>query len=196
MAMHSESNPVGRRTALRLLAGGLAVGAGSNVALAQPGSDEFVRQLNTVRTGTQRYRDVAVALDDGYVPVLGYVPGMGFHLVRGDLIADEHGSGPVDGLENPPILVYFTTGDYNPSPGEPFEADRMEDMRLGGVEFAYVGDDGPDDYFADESSSRKLLTTEEDGWEFVPPAGVTAIHVWVHRNNPKGVFHPTNPTID
>jgi len=188
--MHSEYTSVGRRTVLGLLAGGLAVGPGSTVALARPSSDEFVRQLNDVRTGTQIYRDVAFALDDGYVP------GMGFHLVRADLIATDRGSGPVDGLENPPILVYFTTGNHTPSPGEPFDEDRMGDMRLGGVEFAYVGDDGPDDYFAEESSSRHLRTPEEDGWEFVPSAGVTAIHVWVHRNNPKGVFHPTNPTVD
>lgn len=191
---------VSRRAVMKTLGSGLVVGAGTGVASARGGADRLAHQLNVVRAGTRNYRDFTRAKDDGYEPVLGYVPGMGFHFVRGDLIAEDHTAGPVDGLENPPILVYFTTGNYDPDPGDAHDPDRNDDLRLGGVEFAHAGDDEapgtPGNYFADEESSRNLKTTEAEGWEFVEPAGVTAIHVWVHRNNPKGVFHPTNPTID
>lgn len=187
---------VGRRTVLKTIGSGLVIGASTGLASAQEGSDELSHQLNVVRSGSRKYRDIGTALND-YDPVLGYVPGMGFHFVDESLIAPNHSDGPVDGLDNPSILVYFTTGNYNPSPGDPHDSVHDDDLRLGAVEYAHAGEQGtPGNYFADETSSRNLKASEAEGWEFVEPAGVTALHVWVHRNNPAGVFHPTNPTID
>ena len=194
--MPTETKAIGRRRVLSILGGGLAFGASSGVATARRGGSELAQQLNEVRAGTRKYRDFGTARDDGYEPVLGFVPGMGFHFVRVDLIAVDHTVGPVEGLENPPILVYFTTGDYDPEPGDAHDPDHDDDLRLGAVEYAHMGDPGaPGDYFADDTARRHLKTSEEEGWEFVPPAGVTALHVWVHRGNPAGVFNPTNPTI-
>ena len=197
--MPTETGPIGRRRVLSVLGGGLAFGASTGVATARHGGSELAQQLNLVRSSTRKYRDFSMAEDDGYEPVLGFVPGMGFHFVRGDLIADDHTVGPVDGLENPPILVYFTAGNYDPDPGDEHDDEFDDDLRLGAVEFAHAVDEEPPgtpgDYFADETARRQLKTSEEDGWEFVEPAGVTALHVWVHRGNPAGVFHSTNPTI-
>ena len=195
--MPTETKSISRRRVLSILGGGIAFGASTGVVTARRGGSELARQLNEVRAGTRMYRDFGTAKADGYEPVLGFVPGMGFHFVRGDLIAADHEAGPVDGLENPPILVYFTTGNYDPEPGDEHDTDHDDDLRVGAVEYAHSGAPGaPGDYFADETARRYLKTSEEEGWEFVPPAGVTALHVWVHRGNPAGVFNPTNPTID
>ncbi len=92
--------------------------------------------------------------------------------------------------------------------GESESTDWFSYLRLGAVEYAHVGDAGepfpaganPANYFSDEEAPRYLKISEEDGWEPVPDAdgniAFTALHVWVHHNNPDGVFAPFNPTID
>lgn len=199
-------NVVSRRSTLKAIGGGVLLG-GVAVTPASARSDTLAHELNTVRAATRKYRDVALARADGYGTVVSpYTPEMGFHFVNPALLAlttapdsDRVGSGTVD-LAEPPILVYTTTGSYNPAPGDVHEPDRDDDLRLSAVEFGHLADDGspgtPADYFSDEDSSRNLKVTEEEGWEWVPGPAITALHVWVHRNNPAGVFHPTNPTID
>ena len=194
-----------RRTALKTIGGGLLVGAMAGSANA--GGDDLSHELNEVRAATRKYRNVGLARDDGYGELVSpYEPEMGFHFVNPDLIAADE-DGPFK-LTEPPILVYFTTGNYDPEPFEEHDSERDGDLRLGGVEFAHVGDrdvldessdpdEGtPADIFSDEEANRNLKVSEEEGWEWVPPAKVTAIHAWVHRGNPAGVFNPTNPTID
>lgn len=191
-----DQQQVQRRTVLGTIAAGAALGAATIPASAR--SDDLARELNTVRAATRQYRDVSLARADGYTVVSPYTPGMGFHFVNpGVFAADE--TGPFS-LEQPQILVYFTTEDYEVSPGETHDPERDDDLRLGAVEFAHVGDEGapgtPADLFSDEEASRRLRTSEEAGWEWVPGADITALHAWVHRGNPGGVFHPANPTID
>ena len=207
-----ESLAVGRRPLLKSVGFGLAGTAllTGPVGAASARSDDLAHELNTVRAATRKYRDVELAREDGYdTEVSPYTPGMGFHFVNPTFVApDEEGSFD---LENPPILVYYTTGNYNPGPYGLHDPDRDDDLRLGGVEFAHLGDveelagqdppadpgDGtPANIFSDEESSRNLKVSEEEGWEWVPGPNITALHVWVHRGNPAGVFHPTNPTID
>lgn len=185
-----------RRTVLKTIGAGVAGTALAGTAGAS--GDELARELDAVRAATRMYGDLGTARDDGYVPVLGYVPGMGFHFVKPDLVAADAAES-VDPTD-PPILVYFPTGNYDPDPGDSHDPGRDDDLRLGGVEYAHVGDEGgpgtPADYFSDEESDRELKVPEAHGWHWVDPPGVTALHVWVHRGNPRGVFHPTNPTID
>jgi hypothetical protein len=144
-----------------------------------------------VRAATRRYRNVETARAAGYEPLLGYFPGMGFHFTNRT---------PPLGTDrnDPPLLVYFTDGSYNPEPGAPHDSEHDDDLVLGGVEYLVSGDreDDPPDIFADESGSRELKVTEEEGWHFEEDLGITGLHAWVHRGNPEGVFHPTNPTID
>lgn len=173
------------------------------------GSSALAHELNEVRKATQVYKDASVAVEEGYIPV-NYVPEMGFHFVNDTLFAEDEDA-EVE-LTEPPILVYYTTGNFDPAdvPTDNGEIqfkdeeedellDWLENLRLGAVEYVHRGDDEapgtPANYFSDEESPRNLQTTEEEGWEFVAEAGFTALHVWVHRNNPEGVFQPTNPTV-
>ena len=204
-----DSHTISRRSALTIVGGGLLLGSVAT-GPASARSDALAKELNQVRAATRKYRDVALARTDGYdFEISPYVPGMGFHFVNPDYVAPD-ANGPFD-LESPPILVYYTTGNYDVEPGAIHDDDRDGDLRLGAVEFAHVGDvdaladrdppAGPHDgtaanVFSDEDASRTLSVPEAEGWEWVPGANVTALHVWVHRGNPAGVFNPTNPTID
>lgn len=159
------------------------------------GSDRLARQLAEVRTGTRKYRSVARAREDGYdAEVSPYVPNMGFHFANPALIVAD--STTVVDRAEPPILVYHTTGGYAPAPGEAHHPSRDGDLRLGAVEFAHGETGVPGDVFSDETASRSLSVAEAEGWGPVPGTPLSALHVWVHRGNPAGVFNPTNPTID
>lgn len=181
---------VTRRTALRTITGGLFLGSYAGPASAQNGTDRLVHELDAVRAETRAYRDIQTARADGYTPVSPYVPGMGFHFADGPPFGTA--------LTDPGILVYFTDGSYDPAPGDPHDSARDDDLVLGAVEWLVPGDQtaDPPDVFADEGSPRRLQTTEEEGWHFESAEGFTGLHAWVHRGNPAGVFHPTNPTID
>lgn len=189
--MTPKKGLLGRRAYLKLAGSCLALSTSAGMASAQGGPDELARQLEEVRDATRTYRDVKAARSDGYSPLLGYFPGMGFHFTAPD--------GPL-GAEraDPPLLVYFTNGSYNPEPGDRHDPDHDDDLVLGGVEYLVPGDQSnePPNIFADESSEQTLRVTEANGWHFEVDLNITGLHAWVHRGNPAGVFHPTNPTID
>lgn len=177
-----------RRTVLQTLGVGFALGATAVPATA--GNDELTSQLNEVRTATRKYRDIETTRDDGYAAVSPYVPEMGFHF------SDRT---PPFGTtrDDPPVLVYFTNGEYNPDPGDEHNPEHDDDLILGAVEWLVGGNQegSPPDIFADEDTNRNLKTTEEEGWHFEEEEGFTGLHAWIHRGNPEGVFHPTNPEI-
>ena len=187
---------VTRRTALRTIAGGVVVGSLAGPAGATEAPATLSHQFNSVRAATRKYKAVETARADGYVPITPYVPAMGFHF------AQLAGSPPAPDpfgtdLEDPGVLVYFTNGSYTPDPGEEHDPTRDDDLILGAVEFLVPGNPDPvPDIFADEASNRTLTVSEEDGWHYHDDEGFTALHVWVHRGNPAGVFHGTNPTVD
>lgn len=189
--MPTETPPLGRRAVLTGVGSGLALGSVGGLAAASQGSSKLSRQLNELRAATRSYRDVGAARADGFRPLLGYFPGMGFHFTDRDppLGADRR---------DPPLLVYYTTGNYQPDPGDPHDPGRDDDLVLGAVEYLVAGNraDTPPDIFADQENPRELPVTEAEGWHFEADLGVTGLHAWVHRGNPAGVFHPTNPTID
>ena len=193
--MNGETNP-NRRSVLRTIAGGLLLGAfGATPASAQ--SDELPQQLNTVRAVTRKYKNIETAWDEGYAAVSPYVPGMGFHFAQ--LTGDPPTPDPFGtDLEDPGVLVYYTNRSYNPAPGEAHDPDHDDDLVLGAAEWLVPGDleDNPPNIFNDEDSPRKLKVTEEEGWHYEDAEGFTGLHAWVHRDNPAGVFHHTNPTIN
>lgn len=187
--MVRENVPYRRRTVLKTVGGGLGLLAITTPASA--GGDELSQELNAARTQTLKYRDVQQARDDGYETVSPYVPEMGFHFMQDP----PYGTA----ITEPPILVYFTNGSYNPAPGAPHRPDHDDDLILGAVEYAVDSAEEEDAYpnlFSDEDSNRHLNVTEEDGWHWTPPLDGHALHAWVHRNNPDGVFQPFNRTID
>lgn len=189
--MRTETSLIGRRRALTILGSGLALGPSAGFASASGDGSELAHQLEEVRAATRKYRDVGAARADGFQPLLGYFPGMGFHFTDRNppLGADRN---------DPPLLVYFTTGSYDPDPGEAHEPEHDGDLILGAVEYLVGGDqtDNLLDIFADEGSPRELQVTEAEGWHFEEDLNITGLHAWIHRGNPAGVFHPTNPAID
>lgn len=151
---------------------------------------KLAQQLNTVRQVTKKYRDLETAREDGYGAISPYVPGMGFHFADGPPFGTD--------LEDPGVLVYYTNGSYNPDPGEFHDPERDDDLILGAVEWLVPGDqeENPPNIFNDEDSPRNLKVTEEEGWHFESAEGFTGLHAWVHRGNPAGVLHHTNPNIE
>lgn len=192
----NDIQTIPRRALLKGIGGGIALGM-VPIGMASASSDELASELNLARSATRKYRDIQQARADGYSITSEYVPQMGFHLVNPAFIAsDETATGDIT---KPPILVYFTTGNYSPAPFEALDPAQEHNLRLGAVEYAHGGDAGPPgtpaDYFSDEQSRRRLLVSEEEGWNWTPGPNVTALHVWVHRVNPAGIFAPSNPTI-
>src|SRR5690554_526150 len=135
--------------------------------------DDLEAQLNELRELTEKYKDVNVAIADGYEedvdedgnpnfvanPELG---GMGVHFINGAYVAD----GEVDALK-PEVLVYEPVGD-----GE-YELVAIEYLTVGGERPSLYGqefDDGP----------------FEDSF---------ALHVWIWKEDPSGMFAPYNPNV-
>lgn len=181
--------PLPRRTVLKAIGMGTIVGI--STAPVSASSHELTHQLNKVRAVTRKYRDVETARGDGYFAVSPYVPGMGFHFAQGV---------PPFGTErdDPPVLVYPTNSSYNPDPGDSHDPSHDDDLVLGAVEYIVPGNqtDDPPNIFDDENASRNMKVSEEDGWHFESAEGFTGLHAWVHRGNPAGVFHHTNPNVD
>jgi hypothetical protein len=145
-----------------------------HVAARQTGAPirDLGSKLAALKSSTSRYHDFAAAQADGYtVQVTGCMQdaasgGMGYHYAKGDLI-----DGQV--IEaRPEVLLYEPQGQGKP--------------RLVGVEFiipfdAWTGADAPVLY--GQSFARNLTFK------------VWALHVWVWRNNPTGVFADWNPAV-
>ncbi len=170
----------------------LAVQASSHGEASPASEATLSHQLQAVRQATLPYRDISKADEDGYAPISPYVPGMGFHF------SDRTPPFGTD-VDDPPVLVYFPNGSYDPAPGEPLDPARKDDLVLGAVEYLVPGDQTGDDapnIFADESGPQTLPTTEREGWHFERALGFSGLHAWVHRGNPDGVFHTTNRTIE
>jgi hypothetical protein len=184
----NEEAHVSRRNVLTTTGAALLFVAGAGSASA--GSDQLSDQLNAVREATRKYRDIERARDDGYGAVSPYVPEMGFHFADGPPFGTD--------LEDPGVLVYFTSGNYDPDPGDEHDPSNDDDLILGATEWLVPGDqeDNPPNVFDDETSRRDLRVTEAEGWHFEHEEGFTGLHAWVHRGNPAGVFHPTNPVIE
>jgi hypothetical protein len=126
-----------------------------------------LEQLAAARRATTRYQDYRLALREGYVDIGVELPNMGRHLLKESLLDATFDP------EHPELLVYME--------------DLGTNMKLVAVEYAvplslavtppegFTG--GADTWFADERF--KLWT----------------LHAWVFRENPDGVFHPTNQPV-
>lgn len=178
-----------RRSLIKTVGMGLAAGT-AYVGSVNAEDHELAAELNTVRELTREYRDMETARADGYGAISPYVPGMGFHFANGSPFGTD--------LADPGVLVYFTNGSYNPNPGDLHDPAHDEDLSLGAVEWLVPGDQTatPPNIFSDEQSNRTLRVTEAEGWHYESGKDFTGLHAWVHRGNPAGVFHPTNPEIN
>ena len=162
--------------------------------------------LEEVRAATERFRDVRVAIAEGYVDpanmceTAGHMGmdkalgGMGIHYVRMDLLGIKGPPNPrVDGdglhtdFRKPSILIYEPRADGT------LELVAVENLVFEKTWKAAGNAKPPSfhgrswDYMVDDP---KTPTDEAHGFE--PHYDQ---HVWLYKANPKGVFTPFNPAV-
>ncbi len=136
-------------------------------------------ELEAVRAATDKYRDPLVAVLNGYFSTVGCVQysdgGMGVHFLNTALL------GPVPDPFAPPILMYepLDNGKLQLVAVEwfvPLATGVKERPELFGRPF-----EGP------MAGHTPLLPAELHHYDF---------HAWLFKENPAGLFHHTNPTVE
>ena len=179
------------------------------IAISAPESRAATKEptLEEVRAATARFRDVKVALAEGYIAppgemcemasMMGYDPklgGMGVHYFRPDLLGITAPPNPrVDGngthtdFTKPAILIY-----------EPREDGSLELVAVENLVFKKAWHDAgntgrPTFQGVEYDSMADDPKTEIDEAHMFEPHYDR--HVWVHRENPNGIFAQFNPTV-
>jgi hypothetical protein len=163
--------------------------------------------LEAIRAATERFRDVNVALAEGYIPdpagvcdvaeMMGQpaeLGGMGIHYLRPDLLGITGPPNPrVDGTGthtdflNPAVLIY-----------EPTEDGTLELVAIENLVFVKAweaaGHRGPPTFQGEpyDYMSDNPATELDEAHGFEPHYDR---HVWLFRDNPNGVFAQYNPTV-
>lgn len=150
--------------------------AGGLVAAATPGckgvTEPHQEELSLLRSATQGFTAVTAALAAGYtVQITGCMAdpalgGMGFHIGNPDRI-----NGTVE-LEKPEVLLYEPQADGT--------------RALVAVEFIV-----PFTAWTASAPPQLMGQTFRRNEEF----GVWALHVWLYRENPSGIFSDWNPRV-
>jgi hypothetical protein len=177
------------------------------LAAAAPAPAAGEPTLAEVRAATERFQDVKVALAEGYIADPGNscetaghmgmakeLGGMGIHYFRPDLLGITAPPNPrVDGngihtdFRKPSILIYEPRADGSLElvavENLVFEkawkaAGHSERPSFHGVPYEHMVDDP--------------ATKADEAHMFEPHFDR---HVWLYRDNPKGVFTPFNPTV-
>ena len=158
---------------------GLAL-LGSGAAAETSGTGPKVPpEFEPVRAALGKYRDPVVAVRDGYFSTLGCVQypdgGMGVHFLNPRLF------GPVPDPMAPQILVY--------------EPDAQGQLHLVAAEWFIP--------LATGVASRPEIFGQPfqgpmEGHEPLIPKELHHydLHVWLFKENPAGLFNPTNPDVD
>ena len=128
---------------------------------------ELRREIAIVKSSTARYHNIDNAIEDGYVDIDLYIPNMGWHFLKGDLVDETFE------VEKPELLVYANkpNGGYS----------------LVAVEYAVP--------VALSSNAPEGFTGEEDAWVINQAFGLWVVHAWIWYHNPDGMFNPTNPRV-
>ena len=184
----------------------LGAPAGAQELAASTADPDPAAELDAVRTATERFRDVEVALAEGYVPdpsgmcITAEMEGwprqmgaMGLHYFRPDLLGITGtdpvvtGTGTHTDFREPGVLVYLPTGD-----GE-LELVAVENLVFADAWHA-AGHAGPPEFLGNEYF-RLVENPETEILEAHGFAPHYELHVWVHRENPAGTFMPFNPDM-
>ena len=174
--------------------------AGTAPGRGEPGLDE-------VRTATERFRDVAVALAEGYLrdpgdlcdtaEMMGQptaLGAMGIHFFRPDLLGITAPPNPrVDGtgihtdFRKPAILIYEPQADGS------LELVAVENLVFRRAWHA-AGNAGLPTFHgvAYDTMADDPGTAVDEAHMFEPHYDR---HVWIYRDNPNGVFAPFNPNV-
>ena len=187
------------------LAGGFVLASDGPKPASTPGPGEPT--LAEVRRLTERFRDVNVALAEGYIrdpfdmcetaEMMGRptaLGAMGIHFFRPDLLGITKppsprvsGTGTHTDFRQPSILI------YEPKANRSLELVAVENLvfadawRAAGHTERPTFHGVPYDAMADDSS-----TALDEAHMFEPHFDR---HVWIYRENPSGVFTPLNPAV-
>lgn len=126
---------------------------------------QAILQLADVVSATARFQDVSQALAEHYVDIGLFVPHMGHHYMRQDLVDDRFDP------EYPELLVYADDPCGN-------------GLQLVAVEYAIPLDQSKE---MPPGFAGKL-----DVWDANHDFGLWTLHAWVWKYNPDGVFAPFN----
>ena len=127
--------------------------------------------LKSLREATSRFNSTTQAIDAGYEPddhcvAVPGLGGMGYHWANGSLID------PVVDLMKPEVVLYET------GPGG--------NLRLVAVEFIVVNTGQARPMFGDHPFDIGGTPLPIPHW---------SLHVWIHKENPNGIFRPFNPMV-
>ena len=178
---------------LRFLpAAALALAASASLANAQAKQQGKAANndaaLNAVRAALDKYKDPIVAVREGYLSTLGcvdfpaggtehgsmdYKPGaMGVHFINMGLV------GPKLDSTKPQVLLYEPVGDKLVLTGAewfvPTAVSKTPPTILGHQLMGPMEGHAP------------IMPAELHHWD---------LHVWLYKNNPNGMFEPTNPAV-
>jgi hypothetical protein len=136
--------------------------------------------LKIVRQSTERFKDVSVALAEGYALQFGCVSGsddgaMGLHYVNASLV----NSGVLDATR-PQIVIYEPT----PNGG----------LQLIGADYLLLADAWNAKHSGPPELMGQLFHLFESPNRFGLPAFYT-LHVWAWKENPKGAFVNWHPNV-
>jgi hypothetical protein len=163
--------------------------------------------LADIRRATEKYRDLKVALAEGYIrdpanmcetaDMMGLPPeqgAMGIHYFRPDMLGITsppnprvNGNGTHVDFRKPAILLYEPQADGT--------------VKLIGVEnlvfakaWKYAGNDAPPTFHgvSYDTMIDDPATALDEAHNFEPHHDR---HVWLYRENPNGVFSPFNPRV-
>ena len=184
-------------TTLRRIAGELglplalvtiAVLASPALARAQGTLPKLSPQLDSVRAGLNKYQDPMVAVADGYLSTISCIEfpkpfaegplqvaagGMGVHLLNMSTI------GPTLDATKPQVLIYEPKGDKLVL----VAAEWFMPMQVAGSTHPAI--------------FGQQLNGPMEGHPPIMPAELHHydLHVWLWKENPAGVFSPTNPSV-
>jgi len=129
---------------------------------------QTILQLADVVTATARFQDVSQAIAEQYVDIGVFIPHMGHHYMRQDLVDAQFD------LEHPELLVYAD----DPCGGA---------LQLVAVEYAIP--------LSLSKNMPQGFIGKFDAWDPNDDFGLWTLHAWVWKYNPDGVFAPLNPMV-
>jgi hypothetical protein len=207
------------RKSTALVASALAIVAATGALASLFGPDEAARvdasssprpgepSLAEIRRATEKYRDIKVALAEGYIrdpanmcetaDMMGLPPekgAMGIHYFRPDMLGITsppnprvNGSGTHTDFRTPAILLYEPQADGS------FALVGVENLVFAKA-WKDAGHDAPPSFHgvAYDSMTDNPATPIDEAHNFEPHHDR---HVWLYRQNPSGVFAPFNPRV-
>lgn len=178
--------------------------SGFSFALGDVKTSEIEETLESIRISTERFRNVEVALAEGYladpmnmcetaddVGQPAHLGAMGIHYFRPDLLGITETAPRVNGngmnldFENPSILI------YEPQADESLELVAVENLVF--IEAWEAAGNTEPPTFLGRSWDRMVddaATDIDEAHGFEPHYDQ---HVWVFRENPNGPLEPFNP---